>query len=407
MKKKVKQSFDRGFWSLADQSVVSLGNFLTLIILAQHLVTADYGVFSLLFGVLTFLNQIHAGSVSYPLTIKGAQTDPEELPSITADSLVLTTGLAVSEMGIVFVASGILHNLHLAAWAILAMLFWQIQETVRRALMAHFRYRDVIWGDAGSYLGQAIVIALLAHFGKLNSSLAFAVIAVTSAVACAQQLSMLGVSKPDLQRAREVIRTSWRLGRWAILTNLFNAFTVICFPWALALARGAQEAASFQAMINVLGVTHPIIVSVGNLIVPAATKARKDAGTRAASFSAFRYGLQGGALLLPYFVLLLVWPTQVLSAFYGASSGYVASAGLLRIFVFAYLFAYVASVLGGLLKGLERPKSVFLAQLVGTCAGLSFGLPLIAGRGLVGAPIGLATMNLANAGVSAAYVISL
>jgi len=401
------QSFDRGFWSLADQGVVSLGNFLTQIILARHLLKADYGVLALLFGVVIFLNQIHAGSVSYALTIKGAQADPEGLRSMTADSLVLTAGLAAFEMGVVFVASGILHHVYLAAWAILAMLFWQLQETVRRALMAHFRYRDVIWGDAGSYLGQAVVIALLAHFGKLNSGLAFIVVASTSAVACAQQLLMLGVSKPDLHRAREMIRTSWQLGRWVVLTNLFNAFTLMCFPWTLALSRGPQEAASFQAMINVLGVSHPVIMSVGNLIVPAATKARKEAGTGAASFSALRYGSQGGALLLPYFVLLLIRPTQVLSLFYGASSSYAGLGGLLRIFVVAYLFAYVGSVLGGLLNGLERPKSVFVAQLVATCAGLGLGLPLIAGSGLAGASAGLATMNVTRAGISGAYVSSL
>lgn len=405
--KKISQSLDRSFWSLTDQGVVSAGNFLTQIILARHLLKADYGVFALLFGVLIFLNQIHAGFVSYALTIKGAQTDPEGLRPITADSLVVTAGLAAAEMSVLLVASGILHHMYLAAWAILAMLFWQFQETVRRALMAHFRYRDVIWGDAGSYLGQAIVIAVLAHFGKLNSSLAFAVVAITSALACAQQLWMLGVTRPDLQRAREMLSTSWKLGRWVVLTNLFYAFTLMCFPWTLALSRGPQEAASFQAMINVLGVSHPVIMSVGNLIVPAATKAQKEAGTEAASFSAFRYGSQGGALLLPYFVLLLIWPAQVLSFFYGASSSYAGLAGLLRIFVIAYLFAYVASVLGGLLNGLERPKSVFVAQLVATCAGLGLGLPLIAGSGLVGASAGLATMNLTRAGVSGAYVSSL
>jgi O-antigen/teichoic acid export membrane protein len=403
--KEIRQSFERGFWSLADQGVVSLGNFLTQIMLARHLPRVDYGVFALLFGVLIFLNQVHAGSISYPLTIKGAQIDAAGLRSITADSLVLTVVLAASEMGVVFVAAGILHQLHLAAWAILAMLFWQLQETVRRALMTHFRYRNVIWGDGGSYIGQAIVIALLAHLGKLNSSLAFTVIAITSAAACAQQLLTLGVSKPDLQRAREMIRTSWQLGRWVVLTNLFYAFTLMCFPWTLALSRGPQEAASFQAMINVLGVSHPVIMSVGNLIVPAAAKARKEAGTGVAS--AFRYGSQGGALLLPYLVLLLIWPTQVLAVFYGAGSSYAGLAGLLRIFVFAYLFAYVASVFGALLNGLEKPKYVFVAQLVATCAGLGLGLPLIAGRGLVGASAGLATMNLVLAGVSGAYVSSL
>ena len=58
-----------GLWSLADQGAVSLGNFLTNILLARALAPAEYGIFALVFGLLLALSSIHAAVVIY---LKGA-----------------------------------------------------------------------------------------------------------------------------------------------------------------------------------------------------------------------------------------------------------------------------------------------------------------------------------------------
>src|ERR1700736_4008666 len=143
-------SFRAGFWSLADQGCVSLGNFLTNIFLARTLAAADYGVFALVYGLLVLLNSFHSCVVGYPLSIKGAAADAEGLKSYTRSALLFTAVLSVPFGGIVLGACIVLGRPTIAVWAAFALLCWELQETLRRSLMAHLRHGEAIWGDAFS-----------------------------------------------------------------------------------------------------------------------------------------------------------------------------------------------------------------------------------------------------------------
>src|SRR5688572_9463173 len=59
----------RGTWALADQATVSLGNFITSLVLANAVAPAEYGVFVLLFGVVMILNSLHGSVIVYPLSL--------------------------------------------------------------------------------------------------------------------------------------------------------------------------------------------------------------------------------------------------------------------------------------------------------------------------------------------------
>src|ERR1700676_2920244 len=95
MNTKMFSSDRTGFWSLADQGSVSLGNFLTNIFLARALGSSDYGIFALVYGLLVLLNSFHACAVLYPLSIRGAASDIVGLHKYTRRSLLLTTLLTL------------------------------------------------------------------------------------------------------------------------------------------------------------------------------------------------------------------------------------------------------------------------------------------------------------------------
>lgn len=45
----------QGFWAIADQGVVSLGNFLTTIIVARAVSPEVYGIWTVILGLILFL----------------------------------------------------------------------------------------------------------------------------------------------------------------------------------------------------------------------------------------------------------------------------------------------------------------------------------------------------------------
>lgn len=114
-----------GFWSLFDQGAVSLGNFLTQMLLARNLSWSDYGVFALIYGLLFFLVNSVGSLVTYPLSLKGASVSSADLPRLAGASLWFNAGLLVLEAPIVFCAVAVLHHTSLFLSVLLALAFWQ------------------------------------------------------------------------------------------------------------------------------------------------------------------------------------------------------------------------------------------------------------------------------------------
>ncbi len=376
-----------GFWSTSDQGSVSLGNFLSNLILAKHLQPAEYGCFGLLFGFLLVANSFHSSFVTLPLSVYGANADSDERKRLTGNALVFNLVLAVP-MSLACVGPClVLNRVALSPLVALAMFLWFVQETGRRALMAQLRYRDAILGDAISYLGQAVIFGILARRGALNIPVALIVMSATSAIAALLQIWQTGALIPASNELPAVAKRFYSFGIWPLLGNLANVLTIQIFPWTLALVRGPAQVAVYQAAANVLAVSHPLLLSIGNLIVPASARAMAAHGIAAARLVSIRYGAQGALLLGPYYAALLFFPRPALRLLYGVSSPYLTLGFAVRSLVIAYSFAYLSQVMGSLFSGIARNKFVFIASLAGVAVSLVVAIPMIVMIGITGALI--------------------
>jgi O-antigen/teichoic acid export membrane protein len=396
--------FTRGFWALSDQAVVSLGTFAASILLARGLPQQKYGLYALLFGLFLLLNVVHGALVTYPLQVKGAAADVNSLRGLVGKALALTGVLLLPLGAVMFGVTWAMGSPQLAFWALSGLAFWQLQETLRRGLAAHLHFREALLGDAFSYLGQAGLIWVFARTGELSLERAFAAMALASAVGAVVQAIQLGLARIASADMRQYASSCWTMGRWALLAGLGNIVTFQALPWALAYFHGLEEAAAFRAVANLLGVTHPVMLGVGNLILSAAARGRLEGGVAAARRSAMGYAAQGWLLLLPYSLALLLWPELALRLFYGEASPYVQLLTALRIFVLAYTFFYLAQVMGSLLNALEASRSTFLAQLAGIFSLAALGLPLLAVGGVVGACAGALAVNVSCSAVAAVLI---
>ena len=240
----------------------------------------------------------------------------------------------------------------LAPWAIITLCLWQFQETIRRVFMARLRHRVAALGDSISYLGQAVIIwACASHWG-LSVNGALMIMAVTSVAAGLVQIIQHGVRWIGLAEIRHLAGVHWELGRWILMTNFVGVFLIQAYPWALAFFHGAAAAAEFQAVANILGITHPVDFGIGSLIYPAVAKMKSARGEKEAAKAGLGYGLQGGLLLLPFYFIMVCWPGWVLQLFYGADSHYLNLAGILRLFVICYSLGYVTNFMVVILNSL-------------------------------------------------------
>lgn len=366
---------------LVDQAVVSGGNFLTTLVLARTLAPAEYGLFSLLFLSLFGINTCHSSLVVYSLTLRGAVGDRHELRQLTFASMSHTLVLSVPLAMMLSVVALVLHHAELCVPLAIAMLAWQLQETTRRILLACRRVPSAILPDALCYAGQAALV-LVCHPASLSRI--FLLFALTSLLACAWQLALLGVT-PSRVYLREHAVFSWRMGRYVLGGNLLNMFTLQIPSWGLAsFAAGAPAVAGYQSLLNLAGVANPIIFSASNLLIPAVAR-EAPRGIPYARATVARQGLRYGLLLLPCFAILCIAPHAVMHLVYGATSSYLVFAPLLRPFVLAFAVQYLATVVGAYEGGMSRPRTYLWVQIAGTLLLLTVGLLLIRSFGIAGA----------------------
>ncbi len=377
-----------GTASVIDQGVVSGGNFITTLVLARTLAPAEYGIFALLFLSLIAINTCHSSLVVYPLTLRGAES-PGKLGLLTSAALAHTMALALPLAGVLAIIIGALHQLRFFPILAAAMLSWQIQETTRRALLSVLRFRSAILPDTLCYLGQG---CLLAFWKPQNLSIVFLIVAVTSLVAALWQFVLATDGAPTSIGLRALTREhglyAWRMGRFVLAGNALNMLTLQIPSWALAILFAPTAVASYQSLLNLVGVANPIIFSINSMLIP--TVAREAVkGYRVARQTTLRYGMRFGLLLVPAFMALFFAPLLVMRIVYGANSVYLPFAWLLRIFVLGFILQYLATVVGAYEGGMSRPKTYMWVQMLGTGFLLVVGTLLIYFFGVTGAVVAM------------------
>lgn len=396
----LRRAGSRGFWALLDQGVMSLGTFLVGILLARHLDPSEYGAYGLILGMLFLLNIVHSSLVTYPLSIKAARLSPAELGDLTGVNLIWTAvaSLPLSVgMGVTVAIVGFPQYI---PWAMLALLAWQVQETARRGLMAHLRHRDLLPGDAIKALGWAAGVWILIQADTANLGTVLATLALTSTAAGLIQSLQVGarfnLSAPFL----DVGRDAWRLGRLVLIGSVLGFFFMQFFSWILAAFHGLEINARIQAMLLIMGVLNPIIISVSSVLLPAVSHAHANQGLGAARRTGYSYGGLGGLLIAPYLLGLIIAPQIALRVFFGADSPYLELTNELRVFSSIYYISFAASVLIAVLNATQRTRAGLIAQVAGGVVAVMVGVPLIYVWGLYGSMFAAMSVYLAQVGLA-------
>jgi O-antigen/teichoic acid export membrane protein len=375
-------------WALFDQAIVSGGNFLTNLVLIRTLAPASYGAYALVLNALLFLNNLHTNMVAYPVCIRGARSDDEALRGVATGGLLATLIGVSANAVLVTVACLSIHRASLIPIVVVAALFWQLQETLRTVFVSRLAYRKAVWGDAVSYIGQAVILGLICWHHNPSLVAVFAVVLGTSLVAGLGQAFQIKPSWLDRETFRSFFRELWHLGKWSTLAKVVAFFTFQAFPWLLAYASGLVTVAAFQALFTLVALANPLLLGFNNLIIASIASRTRVPGGSAWSASVKQMRL-ASLLLGTYFLALALVGKYLMMAIYGKHSPYLVNAPLLKYFALAFTFEAIAMFGGAILGGLGETKSNFTAQLWAMGTSVLIVFPWILHSGLRAAVIGL------------------
>ena len=394
----------RATWTIADQAIVSLGAFLANIVFARHLLPSEYGAFALLQGALLTLQLVNACLLFHPLSVRlvAAVAEREAILLRSTFALVmlmcspLCAGLAAI---LVLLGRG-----DLVTPAIALFLLWQIQETTRRSLLAGFRHKAAIVGDAISYVGQALAIIALAHQDMLTMVSGLYCMAATSALAAVVQGFQLRASLLGRYELRRTARDYWSVGGgWSLGNGLLAQFRLQMLIWVVAIMQGAAAAASMQAALNVVNVANPVLIGLCNLIPQTTAHSQLARGNRGAWQAARIYIVMGIPPLLTFYAVLALVPELALRTLYPPDSPYLALSLAVQLLTLAFVLGYGTEMFCSFLHGLAAPRLALLINAIGAGVTAALAFPLIDAAGVEGACVALVANNVVR--LAASYVV--
>ncbi len=383
----------RALWAIADQCSVSAGNFLTNLILLRVMLPVDFGTYALILNAIIFFGTIQQALVTYPLCVRGARAREGQFRRLVGFALFATALLVILLLGPILFGVGFsLNRPSLILTAILAMFFWQLQETTRSAFTARLEQRRALLGDALSYLGQAAFLGCVSYRMRPSLGLVFWTIAGTSLLALSIQIYQLNPAKPPRRIVPPLAGEFWFLGRWNLVAKLLGFLTLQAFPWLILMGHGKVQVAGFQAVFQLLAFTNPLLFSISSLITATVAKHRGYRNAAVRNYMLLATGLVG-----TYLLALAVAGPLVMQILYGRNSHYLPFASLTRVFAIAWVFEMVAQYATAILGGLRLPRGLFLMQMAGAIAAVVVALPFAYFRGVFAVGLGLLLINVVRA----------
>jgi O-antigen/teichoic acid export membrane protein len=390
-----------GSWGIADQALISVTNFATMVLLARALTSSAFGSFVLVYTGLLFANSIQSALITQPHQILGAQRDRGDYERYTSSAAAQQVLLAGVFAGMALAGGG---AAWLAGWSAAGLMLtlapavvaWQLQEFVRRVFYTEGRQVAACLNDVISYGGQLAGIVLLWRTDALTPMTALAVLAVTSAAAAVVGAWQLRSRIASSLQIRTHARENWTFGKWLLGSTLASWTSSQLYPLLTAGLVSVAATGALRAVQTVMGPTHILLKTLDTALPPTAARAYANGGARALSSLVGAIYWATAPLMLTYCLLVAIFSAPILDLLYGGR--YNSYSWLLPLLALSYALVYLYTPVWIALRGQQISAPMFHAYLASTAVVLTLGIAAIYFIGVAGAGIGLIThgviMNL-------------
>ena len=171
-------------WALTDQGIVSATSFLTNLILVRFMGLREFGVFTLAWMSVQFVNSLQSALIVAPMMSIGPKQDEKDRPTyfgaVVFQELLFVCCCFVFVFVALKVSSIFFPQLGLQPLALplaVSAFAYQLQDFLRRYFFTTRESRRALADDALSYLTQLPLLFLLHRMGRLDSVTALWVMA--------------------------------------------------------------------------------------------------------------------------------------------------------------------------------------------------------------------------------------
>jgi O-antigen/teichoic acid export membrane protein len=368
--------------TIADQVIVSGSNFATGIILVRGLGLHKFGIFTVAYALILLANSIQLSFICSPMITLAALSEDGEprvrylrgMYGVQLRFCAFATAVCAIVAGVFLWLKPQFQGFQLLPPFLMCVVFYLMQDWLRRYYFAAGKARDSLWNDAISYVGQTLVLLGLILVHHLTVDTVFWTIALTSAAA-----SLLGLTLDRIGYSGTDVRDAWRRSR-GLSRDLAIASQLqwIVYQGAMligAAVLGAEAAGSIRATQNVVGPVNVAYQAMENIVpIKAGEEMRRGGIQRLAQFL-FRFGSQGFVVLAALFVVIGLFSRDFLSFFYGHEVAVYG--GVLDLQLVYFLLFWPLRQFSYLFRTINRTPSLVIASLLAAVTSLILIYPCV------------------------------
>jgi O-antigen/teichoic acid export membrane protein len=385
-------------WSFIDQSMVSGVNFLTAILLARFLGVEAFGLYSLFWMAVLFINSIQFSIVSAPMFSLSHKYNKKVYFNslfyiqIGVSSFIYIIGcivtLIISDLYDFTVISNYVLPLCLAGF------FFQNQDFIRRSLFCKKEYRNAFLNDVISYFGQLILLFILIYNESLSVTNVLYSIALSSAVASFTFLYKENFILVSYKKMLFFAKKHWEFGRWNLLSVIFQLISTNMIMIITSIVLGTKGVGILKLGQNIMGVMHIIFQAMENFVPSKASLKYRLGGFVELNKYKNQVLLLGLIFTSGVAFVITFLSDFILEIAYGAET--LEYSYVLNAFAVIYIFMFINYPYNACLRAIENTRAMFLSQLFSTFLIALCSYPLIQRFEVKGALISLLIYYIAT-----------
>lgn len=385
----------KGFWGIADHGLVSLTNFITMVLVARVVSPAEFGMYSLAYTVLLFVNSLQSALIVQPHAVLGVRRAKEEYIGYTTDTGWLQVAFTIIASSIILAIAVIGFRLE---WWVGPMLLalapaaaaWQLQHFVRRVMYTTSRISGAFMNDLISYGGQIVGMVVLWQVDLVTPVTAILTLAATSA--CAFLVGLWQI-RSDLDwtftptRIKATLDENWSFGKWLLGGHIAFWTSGQVYPLLAAGLVSVTATGIMRAAQTIIGPTNVLMSSIDPVFGPTASRTYASQGLPALRRILSRLHLLILSTVGMYCIAVAAFAEQIFDVIYGPEYGQYG--WVLIVVALTTLVSSLRMPIKIGLKALLQTNAIFQTYLASSAVNLTLGLAIVHLFGFKGVALGL------------------
>ena len=392
------------YFTLIDQIIISLCNFLVTIIILRLLGIEIFGQFSFLWLFLLLTNTVQLSYIISPMLSNAPKQSVDYLKFFYGGIFFHQIIFSLSTFLIIYFGLKFFDE-YLPSYQIekyslsfaSATITLQIQQFFRRLLFSKKLYFKALLTDLISYPSVIILIIYLNYLNKLNLESIFWSFVFTFLLGIFFSSPILLSLKYNLNNTYNTLKDNWIIAKWMLASTLLQWFSgnlwiintgIILGPFTLGVVRACQ---------TVINITNIFFQSLENIIPVATSKIFLEKGMDRMRIYLQKFALKGLLLIFLLILFLIFFSKLLLSFFYGSEIGNYHFILIFLALILPVTFFQYAPIYG--LRTLGKTKPIFISYLLSSFVTITTSQFVISSFNLNGLVVGLFVTQLIIAGV--------